>query len=83
MEVAVAGQVARLITVPEVAEFLRLNVYTVRRLISRRELQSIRFGRAVRVHPDALTEFIARRAVDGSRATRRKKRAPRALQSHR
>jgi excisionase family DNA binding protein len=47
-----------LLTVPEVAEILRVSPRTVRRMIDDKRLPVVRFGRAVRVRVEALTAFI-------------------------
>ena len=48
-----------LLSVNKVAETLGLGRSTVYQLISRGELPAARFGRAVRVRPEDLEEFIA------------------------
>jgi excisionase family DNA binding protein len=48
----------QLLTVPEVAEILKLSCRTVRRLIEDKRLRVVHIGRAVRVHPDAVTALI-------------------------
>jgi excisionase family DNA binding protein len=47
-----------LLSVSEAAEILRLSPRTVRRLIDDGRLSVVRFGRAVRIRPEALTALI-------------------------
>jgi excisionase family DNA binding protein len=47
-----------LLTVKEVAQFLRCSTRTVQRLIDTRELEAVRIGRSVRVRPEALKKLI-------------------------
>jgi excisionase family DNA binding protein len=53
--------IAKLLLIDHVAEGLGVSTRTVRRLIARRELVACRLGRSVRVHPDDLAAYIARR----------------------
>lgn len=50
-----------LLTIPEVAETLRLGVSTVKLMVRRGELPVVRCGRAVRVPRSALQEWVAHR----------------------
>ena len=50
-----------LLTVPEAAELLRLNRFTIYDLTRKGVLPIIRIGSAVRIHPDDLAAFIAAR----------------------
>lgn len=52
------SSLVQLLTVPEVAEILKLSCRTVRRLIEDKRLRVVHIGRAVRVHPDAVTALI-------------------------
>jgi|LakMenEpi03Aug12_release.lakeMendotaPanAssembly.Ray.scaffolds.fasta_scaffold3894853_2 excisionase family DNA binding protein len=51
-----------LLTVPEVASFLRLGKTTVYQMIRNGELRSVRFGQAVRVPREAL-ELVIKNAM--------------------
>jgi excisionase family DNA binding protein len=48
----------RLLTVDETAVLLQLSKRHVRRLIATGRLASVRFGRAVRLRPEAITALI-------------------------
>lgn len=48
----------RLYTADDVAELLHVSTRTIRRMIATGQLPVIRLGRAVRVHPSALTELM-------------------------
>jgi excisionase family DNA binding protein len=48
----------QLLTVPEVAEILRVSPRTVRRMIDDKRLPVVRLGRAVRVRLEALAALI-------------------------
>lgn len=50
----------RFLTVAEVAEILRVNVASVRRMVWRRSLPSVRIGRAVRIPASAVEALVAR-----------------------
>lgn len=39
----------QLLTIPQAGDFLQVNEYTVRRMISRGELKAVRFGRNIRI----------------------------------
>jgi excisionase family DNA binding protein len=51
----------RLLTIDEAAEILNVSPKTIRRRIAARELPAIRDGRSVRVSPDDLRSYIAKR----------------------
>lgn len=51
----------QLLTLPEVAERLRVSPRSVRRLTSRREIDVVRIGRRVLVPHDAVSTFVAER----------------------
>jgi excisionase family DNA binding protein len=54
------GDREELLTVEEVAEYLKLNQQTVRNMIDRRQLRAIRIGqRRVRIRQSELDRFIA------------------------
>jgi len=55
----VEPEVERLLTVTEVAQYLRLSNMTVYRLIRQGQLPAMRVGRSWRVREDDLTEFLA------------------------
>jgi len=57
----------RFLTVPEVAEQMRVSNMTVYRLVHAGELPAIRVGRSFRVPADALETFLASNRVDGRR----------------
>lgn len=46
------------LTVARAAEILSVSVGTVRNLINAGELQAVRVGRSIRIHPDALTAYL-------------------------
>ena len=48
----------RALTIPEVADALRVSVPTVRRLIAGGELPAVQVGRQWRVHPDVLDAWL-------------------------
>jgi excisionase family DNA binding protein len=48
----------RLLTVPEVAERLRVHPITVRRHIKAGRLKAVRVGRNIRVRPEDLEEYL-------------------------
>jgi len=50
--------ISRLLTIPEVAERLRVNPKTVRRWIGGGELAAYRVGRQWRITEDQLTQFL-------------------------
>jgi len=54
------ASLSRLLTVDDVATMLQLSPRTVRRMIAVGRLPVIRLGRAVRVHPAALAELLAK-----------------------
>src|SRR5699024_5220415 len=45
--VIIDGQ--QLLTIPQAGDFLQVNDYTVRRMISRGELKAVKFGRNIRI----------------------------------
>jgi len=49
---------SQFLTIAEVAEMTRLSRTTVYRLVQRRELQAVRFGRSYRVSEKAVRDFI-------------------------
>lgn len=51
-----------ILTVPEVAKYLRVTAKTVYGLVRKGELRSFRVGRAVRVRRDDVEHFVAHRA---------------------
>ena len=53
----------QLLTIAQAAERLALSRRTVERLIERRELRAVRFGRSVRVTERELAAFVAARRV--------------------
>ena len=61
MAIERAGQ--RLLTVPEVAERLRVHPITVRRLIKAGRLPAVRIGRAVRVRGEDVEAYAGGKAV--------------------
>jgi excisionase family DNA binding protein len=50
---------SRLLTLHDVADRLQVSPRTVRRLIDKGELGSIRIGRCVRIRPEVLKKLIA------------------------
>lgn len=54
-------QPPRLLNLAEVAELLAVSVPTLRRLIARRKLATVRIGRAVRVAETDIRAFVAAR----------------------
>ena len=50
---------ARLLTIPQTADFLQCCSKTVRRLIRAGALPHIRSGRHIRIHPDDLARYLA------------------------
>ena len=57
----------KLLTVPEVAEALRVSVRTVYNLLEAGALRGVRVGRAWRVPESALEELIAQGGGEGPR----------------
>jgi excisionase family DNA binding protein len=55
---ALIGADEPLLTVAQVAKRLQLSPRTVWRMVNDKRLPVLRFGRSVRVHPDALTALI-------------------------
>jgi excisionase family DNA binding protein len=51
----------RLLTVAEVATILNLSEKTIRRLIERGDLETVRIGRSVRISQEALAALIEAR----------------------
>ena len=49
----------RLLTIQEVAELLHVHGKTVRRRINDGDLQVVRSGRIIRIHPNELKRFMA------------------------
>jgi excisionase family DNA binding protein len=56
----------RLLTIPEAAAELSLGRTTIYALLARGELDAVRVGRAVRITPRALEDFIRRLQDDGA-----------------
>ena len=50
--------ISRLLTVAEVAHILQVSFRTVRRLIASGALKVIRVGRAIRISPEALHDYV-------------------------
>ena len=60
-----SGQEEELVlTVPEVANQLKLSSYRVYELTRQGTLKSVRLGKSVRVKPSAILEYLARQALD-------------------
>jgi excisionase family DNA binding protein len=55
---------ARLLTVAEVAEMLRVSNMTVYRLLKAGELPSVRIGKSFRVREDDLDAYLAERYTE-------------------
>ena len=55
---------ARLLTVAEVAELLRVSNMTVYRLLKAGELPSVRIGKSFRVREDDLDAYLAERYTE-------------------
>ena len=53
-------KVERLLTVPEIVEATQRSASSVWADIREGRLQSLRFGRSVRVHPDDLADYFER-----------------------
>ena len=51
---------ARLLTARQVAAYLAVSSRTVYTLIERGELRGLRVGHSIRIHPDALAEYMDR-----------------------
>jgi len=56
---AAASPVRALLTVPEVAELLRLSPRSVRRLIAEGRLPIVRLGHAIRIRPQDVDALVA------------------------
>jgi excisionase family DNA binding protein len=56
----------RLITVPEVAQRLRISRQRAYTMAQRGELPTVKFGRSVRVRPDALEAWIREHTHDAT-----------------
>ena len=61
---------AEFYTVSETAQYLRLCVKQVRRLIWRGELAAFRFGTALRIHKADIAAYIASRRIRPVKLTR-------------
>jgi excisionase family DNA binding protein len=61
VEEAREREAVRLLTLPEVAAFLRLSPRSVRRLVGSRRLPCVRIGRVLRFHPADLFRFVEAR----------------------
>jgi len=46
------------LTIPQVAQQLQVNDYTVRRMISKGQLKAVRVGRLIRIRPDDLNRAL-------------------------
>ena len=57
------NDVPTLLTTAQVAEQLQLSEYTLREMLKRKEIKSIRIGNSYRIRPEWLEAFIERRAV--------------------
>jgi excisionase family DNA binding protein len=62
--IAPSPSLRQLLTVPEAARILRLSCRTMWRMIDDGRLPAARFGRAVRVHPDAVAALIKQSLED-------------------
>lgn len=47
-----------LLTIPQAATLLAVSVFTVRRMVWRGDLRSVRLGRVVRIRRDDLSAFV-------------------------
>ncbi len=54
--VIIDGQ--QLLTIPQAGDFLQVNDYTVRRMISRGELKAVKFGRNIRIKTTDLLKAL-------------------------
>jgi excisionase family DNA binding protein len=52
--------IPKMLTVYEVAEHLRVNHNTVRRLINEKKLKAVRIGNAIRIQEPDLAEYLCR-----------------------
>jgi excisionase family DNA binding protein len=68
-----------LLTLSEVGELLHVSMGTVRRLVRRREIACVRFGKTIRVHPDAVATFVKSRMLADTSAQARQDARTRAL----
>jgi excisionase family DNA binding protein len=57
----VGNPVERLLTIGEAADILAISTKTLRRLINRGDLQTVRIGRSVRITREALADLVQRR----------------------
>jgi excisionase family DNA binding protein len=60
-----SSDIARLLTVDEVAELMRVSRMTVYRLIRKGQLQAVRVGRNYRVRSQDLNAYLEAQAVNG------------------
>lgn len=44
----------------QVADFLNVDRKTITNLVNRRQLVALRVGKSIRIHPDALEQFISK-----------------------
>lgn len=52
-----------LLTVPHVAQQLKLSAYRVYELVRQGHLKAVRLGKSVRIHPSAVTDYLAKLAA--------------------
>lgn len=55
----------QLLTLAQVAERLQVSMSTVRRLVDRGALKTVRIGRNIRVRPEDLAKYIAAHLENG------------------
>jgi excisionase family DNA binding protein len=60
---------ARLLTVAEVADVMRVSKMTVYRLVHSGEMPAVRFGRSYRVPENAVEQYLKGAVVDGRTET--------------
>lgn len=56
-----SGELKPLLTLPEVAELLRLSSRTIRRLVARQRIPCVRLGRQLRFVPGDVLRWLAAR----------------------
>jgi excisionase family DNA binding protein len=57
----------KLLTIEEVAGALKLNKFTVHRMVNRGRLPHVRIGRCIRVKEDVLAQFVEDMTVTGGK----------------